>query len=373
MLENHNNTHSIEKAAKKSWRTNRWRPARRKTVLAGARFLDAIPAWLHRFRYPVAALGLAGGAASYYFVERSPALASGIAFAALCGWLLLIIQAYFSASASVSRWNKASTGLQQVVMQTIHQEALFFVLTFTLLSTDWGTIQAVFAALILLLTAIASIDPLYHLTLAPSRLALLSFHALTMFLCGFMALPIALQIPLDEALLASLLFSAVATAPLMITALKGSLGQRVGLTTACLGILCGSLWLGRAAIPPMTTKMEPAQISLGIDTEAKAPKHVLESITPDALTDNGLYAYTPIRAPLGLGQGIEHVWLHEGEEIDRIPMEITGGRAEGFRAWSHKVNFPANPVGQWQVQVRTPNGLLLGKTEFEVVAASHHP
>src|SRR5690606_40139360 len=57
----------------------------------------------------------------------------------------------------------------------------------------------------------------------------------------------------------------------------------------------------------------------------------------------GIYAYTAIHAPRGLNERIFHVWIHNGKVIDRVALQISGVREEGYRSWSHKQNFPANP------------------------------
>jgi hypothetical protein len=53
-------------------------------------------------------------------------------------------------------------------------------------------------------------------------------------------------------------------------------------------------------------------------------------------------------------------------EVDRIALDIHGGRKEGYRAWTHKQNFPPNPVGKWQVRVLTEDGQVIGVLRFKV-------
>lgn len=45
-----------------------------------------------------------------------------------------------------------------------------------------------------------------------------------------------------------------------------------------------------------------------------------------------------------------------------------GGRKQGYRAWTHKVNFPKNSQGKWQVKVVTESGQLIGLTKFVVTS-----
>ncbi|MGV2836997.1 DUF2914 domain-containing protein, partial [Pseudomonas shirazensis] len=87
----------------------------------------------------------------------------------------------------------------------------------------------------------------------------------------------------------------------------------------------------------------------------------------------GLYAYTAINAPRGLNERIYHVWQLNGKEVDRIALDIHGGRKEGYRAWTHKQNFPPNPVGRWQVRVLTEDGQVIGVLRFKVIDAAAAP
>lgn len=359
-------TTAVESAVRRNWRANRLRPYRRKVILAIARFIDATPSWLERYQYPIALLGLLSGVASYWLIDRQPALAAGIALAALVGWGLLLLEALVLSSIPDTRWSKAGTGVFQITLQTIHQEALFFVVTFAVLSTNWKSGHVLFTGLIIALTAVASIDPIYHFTLARSRTALLSFHAITMFFCSFLALPIALQIPLDEALLYSLGFTVLVTWPLMYKVALGNRLARVLQSSAILLLIAGGIWAGRGLLPPMSTQLTNPAVSTTFDLDQKTPLNPQASFTTEQIIEDGLYAYTPIKAPLGLNQGVVHEWRLNGELIDSIPIEITGGRSSGYRAWSHKKNFPEVPNGRWKVTVLTPRGIVLGNVVFDV-------
>jgi hypothetical protein len=70
--------------------------------------------------------------------------------------------------------------------------------------------------------------------------------------------------------------------------------------------------------------------------------------------------------PRGLRERIEHHWLHEGRRVDTIALDVRGGREAGYRAWSHKQAFPADPRGRWEVRVVTASGQLLGHVRFRV-------
>ena len=44
----------------------------------------------------------------------------------------------------------------------------------------------------------------------------------------------------------------------------------------------------------------------------------------------------------------------------------SAGRPTGFRTYTHKTDFPADPVGPWTVDVLTPAGQLIGRVRFQV-------
>jgi hypothetical protein len=66
-----------------------------------------------------------------------------------------------------------------------------------------------------------------------------------------------------------------------------------------------------------------------------------------------------------LSQQVVFEWRHNGER-ERIPVEIRGGRADGFRAYSRKQVFPADATGLWTVDVLTPQAQLLERLRFFV-------
>ncbi len=51
------------------------------------------------------------------------------------------------------------------------------------------------------------------------------------------------------------------------------------------------------------------------------------------------------------------------EALDRIPMEVKGGRAEGFRGVTTKAFFTQGP---WRIEVETEDGRILSVKDFEI-------
>ena len=80
-----------------------------------------------------------------------------------------------------------------------------------------------------------------------------------------------------------------------------------------------------------------------------------------------IFIFAKIFAPGGFEGKVYMRWIKQTKEAeltsDKIPMEITGGRKEGFRAFAYKENFTP---GQWQVKVETKAGLEIGRINFSV-------
>src|SRR5207247_1573349 len=57
----------------------------------------------------------------------------------------------------------------------------------------------------------------------------------------------------------------------------------------------------------------------------------------------------------------------EGQIINVIRLTpVEGGRREGYRTFSRKTGFPADPKGRWTVDVTTASGQLIGRMRFRV-------
>ncbi len=82
-----------------------------------------------------------------------------------------------------------------------------------------------------------------------------------------------------------------------------------------------------------------------------------------------LYYFARVFAPSGFRHQVMIRWeaLDATQGIwattDLIPLDIVGGRAEGFRGWSLKANFSP---GRWRVMVETGDGRAIGSLTFVV-------
>lgn len=139
-------------------------------------------------------------------------------------------------------------------------------------------------------------------------------------------------------------------------------------------------------IPPIPLSLMDASVAHSITRQSNG-EYVLQAEDPGwlgffRLVDKvrlppgaPLYAYSAVFSPTRLNTRVIHEWQHYDEKrgwltADRIELSLQGGRGGGYRTYSMKSQVPR---GAWRVNVETPNGALLGRLRFNVLAATSLP
>jgi len=246
----------------------------------------------------------------------------------------------------------------------IHQESLFFVLPFFFITTTWNSGQLFFTGLLSVAALISILDPLYYKWLAPRRWAFLALHTLTLFAALLTALPVIMHLTTAQSFKWALGIAVLLSFP-SLASIFPIRTVRNALAILCITVGIGGVgWVLRSWVPPATLWM--TDVAISTQMQDRTPGASLDTVSAEQIRGDGLYAYTAINAPRGLDERIYHVWQFNGKEVDRIALDIHGGRKEGYRAWTHKQNFPGNPAGKWQVRVLTEDGQVIGVLRFEV-------
>lgn len=320
-------------------------------------------------RYPgtVALFGFCSGIASFVLVERQAGLAKFIAAVMLVSWLWLMLENSLRAGLERRFGWKVPPPLLRYVTQMVHQESLFFIIPFYFITTTWNSGQAVFTVMLGVAALISLVDPLYYKWLAPRRWVYLAFHALTLFAVLLTALPIIFHLSTPQSYLWALCIAVLLALP-SIGGLFPAWNWKSLLGVLALAAVVGTAgWMGRTWVPPATLWLTDVAVTRTLDNASREPGDRLRQLTNAELHASGFYAFTAINAPRGLKERIYHEWMHDGRQVDRIALDINGGRDAGYRAWTHKRNFPEKAEGRWRVRVVTEAGQMIGMLRFEVV------
>lgn len=320
-------------------------------------------------RHPglLALFGFLSGLASFLLVERSEALAQLIALMMLASWILLVLEQSLRASVLTRFGLDLPPMLLRFVTQMVHQESFFFVLPFFFAATYWSGPQGAVTAVLAMCALVCLVDPLYFHALAPRRALFLAFHALALFVTLLVSLPIIIQLDTTQTFVAALGVALLLSLPGLFHLFPEPSLWRVPAMALLLTALAVAIWHIRSWIPAVPLRLAEVSVTDRIDRERREPGPALNIVTSNTLAQDGLYAWTAIRVPRGLRETVYHVWLLNGHEVDRIPMTVSGGRDEGYRAWSHKLHFPPHPYGDWQVRVVTGTGQIIGVVRFTLV------
>ena len=333
-----------------------------------ARLLDSRAGRIaFRYRRLVPVASFAMGAASFFLVERQATLAQWVTALMLLGWVALLFEGLLCRLLGRFLGERIPQAAVRFAAQCLHQETLFFVLPFFLATTTWLSGQALFTGLLIVAAGVSTVDPLYLNGVAGRRWLFLGFHGFTLFVALLTAGPIMLSLTTGETVAIASVAMGVCALPSFNDALQARHWWRwfllAGLSVA-LGFMA---WFGRFWIPPATLRATDMAITLQVDVANRTPADNRTRFSADELGGDGLYAFSAIAAPRGLQQQVLHVWSHDGEVVDRIPLEITGGGPEnGYRAWSHKLALGDDPSGRWRVAVITDDGQLIGARRFTV-------
>jgi len=323
-------------------------------------------AWWSRWRHAVALLSFVAGIASFLMFERQERVAQTLVILLPLSWLMVGLEPWLMRRAERGRLFGWSPLLLSWLTQGLHQESFFFTLPFFLASTTWLSPQSGFIGLLLLAALGSMIDPFYFGQVLQRRWLLWSFHAAAGFITVLAAAPMLWLMTTAQSLMLAAACLALLSVPAWAAALQ-RLGTMRWLLAICLGLLLGGAVLEfRSAIPPATLRVSQIEVTQLVDVSTKTPGPALTVIDAEAARRSGLYVWSAIRAPRGLAERIEHQWIHQGQIVDRITLNIHGGREQGYRAWTHKQAFPAEARGRWEVRVVTEGGQLIGSTRFEL-------
>ena len=324
---------------------------------------------------PWCSLGI--GVASAFLMDRGPGRAALIAGAAIGFWVTLVVVLWLRRKKerhTTVLW-KSVHFTTLMITQSAMQLSFFFALPFYWKAWGGTMDQAVFVGVLTVAAAASLWDPLTewlfgHPAWAPVLPGLATFSALNAVLPG-------LGLSNSQSLWSAALGTAVALpllawlrphdAPNDASPSQSSRRRTVVATTLAALVLPTGLFLGGARVIPAAPL---ALIDAAIGTHQRG-RWVADPVDHLDRKPSVLMCATAIRAPLGVKERLFHVWRQDGEVRDRIELEFAGGREEGYRTWSRKRNFGADPRGTWTCAVETGLGQLLGERSIVIAPRAH--
>jgi hypothetical protein len=280
-------------------------------------------------------------------------------------WLLAALLAQFREGLEARGWHLPVRGADYAVQSLMHA-LLLFVLPAYYASATLSSPNALFLGLLVGLAVLATFDPWFAAVVGAWPWARHAFVLVSGFAALNVALPL-VRVPPLESVAASALVAVLALTPMVRRARPMRWARAVGVTAAAALAAAVLAVLGRSAIPPVPLAL--ADGAMARSMVGWAPEDRIEGViaVEELRRWGGLVAYTAIYAPAGLSQPIEHVWRRDGRPVTVVRLSpVRGGRREGFRTYSRKTGFPADPAGRWSVDVVTSAGQLIGRLRFRV-------
>jgi hypothetical protein len=316
----------------------------------------------NRLPWLLPAISFAAGWLGFLLVHRGEDLARIVALLALLGWFWLLLEPWVRRRLERRR-RRVGNFVVNFVSQSLQQELLFFSLPLLIGATQWDAGQIAFTTLVGLAALVTTVDPWYERLIAMRAARRMSFHAFCSWIAALVVLPMVLLVPVERALPLSLLGVAawlLLTLPLSLYSLP-RWRTRAAWMIGMIGVPL-LLWQLRGQVPAAGLAVTDARVTQTVDE--RVPGAPVRRLRQQDL-ERGVIAFAAIRAPAGLSQQVVFEWRHNGER-EQIPVEIQGGRADGFRAYSRKQVFPEDSAGVWTVDVLTPQAQLLERLRFIV-------
>ena len=318
-------------------------------------------------RWGISIASFVGGLLTLFVFRRGLPHVGLIVGYLLLLWLLvaILVQARETLAASERRTHRFVLTATEYAVQSLYHGVLLFLLPAYWAATTLTSVNVFFLLALVALALLATFDPWYQAVVHPRPWAGYVFFLVSLFGALNLALPL-IGVPPVAALGVAAWVSVVALTPAVCRA-RAWTWKRGLVATALIGMLAASAALaGRAAIPPAPLFL--AESRLGWNFPPADSVEPRSPINADTLLQNGLIAYTAIYAPAGLKQPVDHIWRLEGQIINVIRLTpVEGGRREGYRTFSRKTSFPADPRGRWTVDVTTATGQLIGRMRFKVI------
>lgn len=260
------------------------------------------------------------------------------------------------------RWGERLRLLVNFFNKNLYQQVLFFILPIYYGSATLSSVNFLFVIVLAISALLSTLDVVYDRHLSVRRGLTAQFFAFNLFALINVMLPVLWSIGNNWATRFSALLAALAFTTIFQPFAESKRGR--GMFAASLAVvLIGLTEWARPLIPPAPLHLVAADFGGDYQAATKAVSPILLEVAPGPA--RRLHVVTPIRAPLGLKEPVQHRWYKDGKLIWASPfIEVTGGREQGFRLWTN-YQFDAIEAGAAvRVDAVTEGGQLIGRAKI---------
>ncbi|MEZ4259121.1 MAG: DUF5924 family protein [Polyangiaceae bacterium] len=323
--------------------------------------------WLHS----AYALGL--GVSVVVFAQRGFDHARWLAVSGGIAWLLVVV---FFRVFGEPRERSAETGARARVgffvmtyaLKNLYQGMLFFLLPFYYKSTTLHSANGWFVVLLAACALVSTLDIVFDRVVFRVRALASIFHGFTLFACMNLVVPAlvpdtrtrwSLGIATFFAVLA---FWTIHVKRLWVKSPRVFAAFLASAVAATLGVHAA-----RAAIPPVPMYVSKGAVGPLVLDDGTLGMEV-QRLHPTVI--DKLIAITDVVVPGGRGDGLRHVWRHDGDEVHRASEGTSRVAAPHgvvrLRSALSGRQISRALVGTWSVDVETDDGQLVGRVTFVV-------
>jgi len=243
--------------------------------------------------------------------------------------------------------------------KNFYQQVLFFILPIYYGSATASSGNILFVLVLTISAVLSTLDVVYDRHLSVRRGLTALFFAFNLFALINVMLPVLWSIGNNWATRVSAVFAALGFVTIFQPFSQVRSRQyAVAVGTALLLLVL--VEFGRPYIPPAPLRVVAAQFGGDYQPETKSVEPVLTEAEPGR--ERRLHVITPIKAPLGLKETVQHRWHKNGKLVWASPfIQVTGGREQGFRLWTNFQFDVIEPGAVLRVDAITEGGQLIGR------------
>ena len=261
-----------------------------------------------------------------------------------------------------ARWAERLRLLVNFFNKNLYQQVLFFILPIYFGSATLSSGNVLFVVLLAISALLSTLDVVYDRHLSVRRGLTAIFFAFNLFALLNVMLPVLWSIGNDWATRVSALLAGLGFATILRPFAQLPRWQRAFAGSSVV-LLVALVEFARPLIPPVPLRLAGGQFGSDYQAESKSVEPELTEAEPGQ--GRRLHVITPIKAPLGLKEAVQHRWYKNGKLVWASPfIQVTGGREQGFRLWTNHLFDVVEPGAAVRVDAVTEGGQLIGRARL---------